>query len=206
MQASRTFQAGIELWTQLVRRGIEEGVFCDDDPRLMATTAFAIMQVQLACLLEAGEAAVDPRRSANASRASSSARWHPRRQERVMSEPRIVFQDANLVDGKRPARPGSHVVVSGSRIERVGPGRAETRPGDRVIELGGRTLMPGMVQSHFHASLRRLRRRHLGALPRPRGLARLPLDAGRAQRAHRARVRLHRRGRLLESRTASTWR
>jgi AcrR family transcriptional regulator len=56
VQASRAYQAGIELWTRLVQRGIEEGVFyADDDPRLMATTAFAIMQVQLACLLEGGE-------------------------------------------------------------------------------------------------------------------------------------------------------
>jgi hypothetical protein len=38
-----------------VERGVEEGVFCPEDPRLMATTAFAIMQVQLACLLEGGE-------------------------------------------------------------------------------------------------------------------------------------------------------
>jgi hypothetical protein len=55
VQASRAFQAGIDLWTRLVERGIEEGVFCPEDPRLMATTAFAIMQVQLACLLEGGE-------------------------------------------------------------------------------------------------------------------------------------------------------
>lgn len=56
VEASRTYQAGIELWTRLVRRGIREGVFWDEDPRLMATTAFAIMQVQLACLLEGDEA------------------------------------------------------------------------------------------------------------------------------------------------------
>ena len=55
VQSSRAFQAGIELWTRLVKRGVEEGVFCPEDPRLMATTAFAIMQVQLACLLEADE-------------------------------------------------------------------------------------------------------------------------------------------------------
>jgi AcrR family transcriptional regulator len=55
VQASRAFQAGIDLWTRLVERGVEEGVFYPDEPRLMATTAFAIMQVQLACLLEAGE-------------------------------------------------------------------------------------------------------------------------------------------------------
>lgn len=56
VESSRSFQAGISLWTQLVRQGIEEGVFCDEDPRLLATTAFAIMQVQLACLLEGGDA------------------------------------------------------------------------------------------------------------------------------------------------------
>jgi hypothetical protein len=55
VQSSRAYQAGIELWTRLVKRGVEEGVFCPEDPRLMATTAFAIMQVQLACLLEADE-------------------------------------------------------------------------------------------------------------------------------------------------------
>jgi AcrR family transcriptional regulator len=55
VETSRTFQAGIGLWTRLAARGIEEGVFEDDDPRLLATTAFAIMQVQLAYLLERGE-------------------------------------------------------------------------------------------------------------------------------------------------------
>ncbi|HXK23878.1 MAG TPA: amidohydrolase family protein [Myxococcota bacterium] len=70
----------------------------------------------------------------------------------MAEQSRIVFQDANLVDGKRPARRGCSVVVSGSRIERVAQGAVDTRPGDRVIALGGRTLMPGMVQSHFHSS------------------------------------------------------
>jgi AcrR family transcriptional regulator len=55
VEGSRAYQAGIELWTELLRRGMQEGVFEDDDPRLLATTAFAIMQVQLAYLLEHGE-------------------------------------------------------------------------------------------------------------------------------------------------------
>jgi AcrR family transcriptional regulator len=55
VEASRAYQQGIALWTELLRRGIREGVFEDDDPRLLATTAFAIMQVQLAYLLERGE-------------------------------------------------------------------------------------------------------------------------------------------------------
>jgi AcrR family transcriptional regulator len=55
VEGSRAYQEGIALWTELLRRGIREGVFEDGDPRLLATTAFAIMQVQLAYLLERGE-------------------------------------------------------------------------------------------------------------------------------------------------------
>ncbi|MGE3692320.1 MAG: amidohydrolase family protein [Novosphingobium sp.] len=64
---------------------------------------------------------------------------------------RIVFQNANLLDGDNPARP-ANVVVSGERIESLGNGPAEVRPGDRVIDLAGKTLMPGMVCGHFHAA------------------------------------------------------
>jgi len=52
VEASSAFQAGIRLWTDLMRRGIQEGVFYDEDPELMATTAFGLMQMQLAYLLE----------------------------------------------------------------------------------------------------------------------------------------------------------
>jgi imidazolonepropionase-like amidohydrolase len=68
-----------------------------------------------------------------------------------MSEPRIVFIGANLVDGENPARPGTNVVVEGERIVSVGDAPVETRPNDRVVDLDGRTLMPGMVQAHFHS-------------------------------------------------------
>lgn len=51
VEASPTFQAGIRLWTDLMRRGIGEGAFHDDDPELMATTAFGVMQIQLAVLV-----------------------------------------------------------------------------------------------------------------------------------------------------------
>jgi imidazolonepropionase-like amidohydrolase len=68
-----------------------------------------------------------------------------------MSSPRIVFSEANLVDARGPARPGMSVAVANGRIERVAKGRIEAQPGDRVVALGGRTLMPGMVQSHFHS-------------------------------------------------------
>ncbi len=69
-----------------------------------------------------------------------------------MAQSRIVFTEANLVDGHQPARPGSTVVIEGARIKSVGQGPVpDPRPDDRVVALGGRTLMPGMYQCHFHA-------------------------------------------------------
>lgn len=53
VEASPAFQAGIRQWTALMRSGSEEGVFLDDDPGLMATTVFGLMQIQLAARLQA---------------------------------------------------------------------------------------------------------------------------------------------------------
>ena len=66
---------------------------------------------------------------------------------------RCIFANANLLDGDRPARSDVSVVVEGERIASVqaGPLR-DRRPDDRVIDLAGRTLMPGLILSHFHAT------------------------------------------------------
>ena len=66
--------------------------------------------------------------------------------------PRIIFQGANLLDGDNAARPGSTVVIEGETIRSVGTAKVTVQPGDRVIPLGGKTLMPGLISSHFHAS------------------------------------------------------
>jgi imidazolonepropionase-like amidohydrolase len=68
-----------------------------------------------------------------------------------MAEQRIVFTGANLVDGEHPAQPGMNVVVEGERIVNVSDGPAQAQPGDRIVPLDGKTLMPGMVQAHFHS-------------------------------------------------------
>jgi imidazolonepropionase-like amidohydrolase len=69
-----------------------------------------------------------------------------------MPDTRIVFRNSNLVDGLGPARPGSTVAICDDRIEAVGPDASiQAAPGDVEIPLDGRTLMPGMVQSHFHS-------------------------------------------------------
>jgi AcrR family transcriptional regulator len=46
------WQSGVQLQATLVREGIDSGVFHDGDPQLVAATAIAIMQVQLAGLVE----------------------------------------------------------------------------------------------------------------------------------------------------------
>ena len=66
--------------------------------------------------------------------------------------PRIIFQGMNLLDGDNAAKPGSVVVVEGETIRSVGSAKVAAQPGDRVIELDGKTLMPGLISSHFHAS------------------------------------------------------
>jgi len=66
---------------------------------------------------------------------------------------RCIFTGANLLDGDGPARRDVSVVVEDERIASVSEGPAsDVRPGDRVIDLAGRTLMPGLILCHFHGT------------------------------------------------------
>jgi imidazolonepropionase-like amidohydrolase len=64
---------------------------------------------------------------------------------------RTIFKNVTLLDGEHAARRGATVVVEGERIVSVGDGPLE-RPTDNVVELGGMTIMPGMVSGHYHAA------------------------------------------------------
>lgn len=67
---------------------------------------------------------------------------------------RLVLANGRLLDGENAPRAAT-VVVEGERfaevIEASGPPLAP-RPGDVAVDLGGKTLMPGMVLGHYHAS------------------------------------------------------
>jgi len=65
---------------------------------------------------------------------------------------RTCFINANLLDGQAAARAGASVLVEDDRILAVG--QVSAGADDRIVDLGGRTLMPGMVSGHFHAAYR----------------------------------------------------
>jgi len=62
----------------------------------------------------------------------------------------IVLENARVVDGSgSPAKTGVDVLVEGDRITAIGPALAVPE-GARVIDLAGRTLLPGFIDTHVH--------------------------------------------------------
>ena len=63
---------------------------------------------------------------------------------------RVLFSDALLFDGlTAELKEGMHVLVEGSTIKEVSE-RPITGDHDRRIDLAGRTLMPGLIDAHYH--------------------------------------------------------
>ena len=92
-----------------------------------------------------------------------------------MASSRTVLTHARLLDGEHAARPNSVVVIDGPRVARSRTARSR-RPDDHVVDLGGRTVMPGMATCHFHSTYH-----ELGTVAAPYGLEEPPaLQAVRA--------------------------
>jgi imidazolonepropionase-like amidohydrolase len=93
---------------------------------------------------------------------------------------RLILAGGTVLDADGP-RPHSTVVVEDRRIsvvcsDGVADAALDARPEDRVVDLGGRTVMPGLVSSHFHATYH-----ELGSKTAPFGLEEPPaLQAVRA--------------------------
>jgi len=66
---------------------------------------------------------------------------------------RTVLRSVNLLDGIRAPQPNRSVLLDGDRVAAIGDAASiDTRPGDAVFSLPGKTVMPGMVSGHFHAT------------------------------------------------------
>jgi imidazolonepropionase-like amidohydrolase len=88
---------------------------------------------------------------------------------------RTILSEASLLDGENAPRRAT-LVIEGERIVEITDGPVAPRPGDRRVELAGRTVMPGMVLGHYHATYK-----ELGSTFTPFGLdAPPPLQAVRA--------------------------
>ena len=71
-----------------------------------------------------------------------------------------LFQDVRIFDGTgKPLSAPSNVLVRGNRIERISraPIALDPTAGVVVIDGGGRTLMPGLIDAHWHTLLVRPR-------------------------------------------------
>ena len=64
-------------------------------------------------------------------------------------EPTIVVRAARVLDGRGGVTQNADVVVAGGRIVRVGP-RGRLPDGARLVDLGDRTLLPGLIDAHTH--------------------------------------------------------
>jgi imidazolonepropionase-like amidohydrolase len=96
----------------------------------------------------------------------------------------VLFQNANLLDPHEDAIiGGASVLVEGELVREV-----STRPikasNASVIDCGGRTLMPGLIDSHVHVMLSEVNIRSLEAIPltmmtaRAASLMRAMIDRG----------------------------
>lgn len=63
---------------------------------------------------------------------------------------RTVFQNCTLLDGteQMSPRPGTDVAIENDRIVQIG--KITPNKGDRVVDLTGKYLMPGLINLHVH--------------------------------------------------------
>jgi imidazolonepropionase-like amidohydrolase len=66
----------------------------------------------------------------------------------------VVFANVRVFDGKSDAhRSGLTVTVEGATIKAVRPADAALSADARIVDCGGRVLMPGLIDAHWHAMM-----------------------------------------------------
>jgi imidazolonepropionase-like amidohydrolase len=71
----------------------------------------------------------------------------------AVGEPVTLFRNVRIFDGRSAALSApADVLIEGNRIGRISASPISVDPNDaRVIEGGGRVLMPGLIDAHWHA-------------------------------------------------------
>src|SRR5689334_13501639 len=63
----------------------------------------------------------------------------------------IVIRNARLFDGTGAAARDAVLIIEGDRVTSILPARStEVRKGAEIIDAGGRTVMPGLIDLHTH--------------------------------------------------------
>jgi imidazolonepropionase-like amidohydrolase len=77
-------------------------------------------------------------------------------------KPQVLFTNVNIFDGKSDKlAEGMSVLVEGNLIKKVAKEGIEADPNATVIDGGGRTLMPGLIDSHAHFNMNGANLTHL---------------------------------------------
>jgi len=75
----------------------------------------------------------------------------PARAQPVSPRP-IVFANFRLFDGRsKSLRGGLRLLVDGNRIKQIVSGDPSPPDGAQMVDCGGRVLMPGLIDAHWHA-------------------------------------------------------
>ncbi len=70
------------------------------------------------------------------------------------SDAAIAFTNVRVFDGKSNAlRSGLSVVVKGNIIKAIGPAEGALDANVGIVDCGGRVLMPGLIDAHWHAMM-----------------------------------------------------
>src|ERR1700741_4439364 len=92
----------------------------------------------------------------------------------AQDRPVTLFNNVRVFDGKSAALSApSNVLVRGNLIERIStaPIPVDRRADTRIVDGGGRTLMPGLIDNHWHAMLIRVTPAEAMGVPRYNNIA-----------------------------------
>jgi imidazolonepropionase-like amidohydrolase len=70
--------------------------------------------------------------------------------EPALASPPVLLRGARILVGNGTEIAAGHLLMRDGRIAAVGPGDGEAPAGATVIEAGGKTLTPGLIDTHSH--------------------------------------------------------